>query len=150
MRLSEHVRELRPHAESEAIKIIAQAGLGGGVITIAYRIVGSHLATVGWGIAFLVSAALFGISLWMPRSRRVPNASIEQGGTQLRTPNGLRRCASVLAEYCWVSAPLQTRARARTGHCAQLRCDRPTGAAKRRQPSAVADRNIWWLAERTG
>src|ERR1039458_4627789 len=42
----------------------------------------------------------------MPRSRRVPNASIEQGGTQLRTPNGLRRCASVLAEYCWVSAPL--------------------------------------------
>lgn len=106
MRLSEHVRELRPHAEFEAIKIIAQAGLGGGVITIAYRIVGSHLATVGWVIAFLVSAALFGISLWMPRSRRVPNASIEQGGTQLCTPNGLRRCASVLAEYCWVSAPL--------------------------------------------
>src|ERR1035438_26458 len=107
MRLSEHVRELRPHAEFEAIKIIAQAGLGGGVITIAYRIVGSHLATVGWVIAFLVSAALFGISLWMPRSRRVPNASIEHGSTQLRTPNGLRRCASVLAEYCWVSAPLQ-------------------------------------------
>jgi hypothetical protein len=95
MRLSEHVRELRPHAEFEAIKIIAQAGLGGGVITIAYRIVGSHLATVGWVIAFLVSAALFGISLWMPRSRRVPNASIEQGGTQLRTQRPAPMCFGI-------------------------------------------------------
>ena len=49
-------------------------------------------------IVFLVSAALFGSSLWMLRSRTVPNPSIGQGGAQLqRTPDGLRRCASVLA-----------------------------------------------------
>ena len=63
MRLSEHVRELRPHAEFEAIKIIAQAGLGGGVITIAYRIVGSHLATVGWVSFFGFSSFVWHQSL---------------------------------------------------------------------------------------
>src|ERR1017187_1205430 len=49
MRLSEHVRELRPHAEFEAIKIIAQAGLGGGVITIAYRMRGKPFGDSGMG-----------------------------------------------------------------------------------------------------
>jgi hypothetical protein len=98
MGLSDHIRDLRPHAEWRAIEIVIVACIGGGGVT-ALRFIVKILGGPGWALAALISAAISGLAAWyLTRPRKAGRAkekarTSEVGGT----PDRLRQYVAGLA-----------------------------------------------------